>query len=136
MPDLSIKVGFVRPWIAENEKAKTRKNQGFMRVFCMAGALGLARLRSERWRDLTVPRTVIQHAPFESLFLLYKKTKGRKNPSFYTVGYFNSLLNLKRVPTLIFCCRFRYRPRQNSYPYSLLNRLLKILPSNPSILGY
>ena len=41
MPDLSIKVGFVRPWIAENEKAKTRKNQGFMRVFCMAGALGL-----------------------------------------------------------------------------------------------
>ena len=41
MPDLSIKLGFRRPWIAENEKAKTRKNQGFMRVFCVAGAVGL-----------------------------------------------------------------------------------------------
>ncbi len=41
MPDLSIKVGFRGPWIAENEKAKTRKNQGFMRVFCVAGAVGL-----------------------------------------------------------------------------------------------
>ena len=41
MPDLSIKVRFSGPWIAKNEKAKTRKNQGFMRVFCMAGALGL-----------------------------------------------------------------------------------------------
>ncbi len=40
MPDLSIKVGFRGPWIAENEKAKTRKNQGFMRVFCVAGAVG------------------------------------------------------------------------------------------------
>ena len=35
MPDLSIKVGFRGPWIAENEKAKARKNQGFMRVFCV-----------------------------------------------------------------------------------------------------
>ena len=41
MPDLSIKVGFSGPWIAENEKAKTRKNQGFMRVLCVAGAVGL-----------------------------------------------------------------------------------------------
>ena len=41
MPDLSIKVRFSGPWIAENEKAKTRKNQGFMRVFCVAGAVGL-----------------------------------------------------------------------------------------------
>ena len=41
MPDLSIKVGFRGPWIAENEKAKTRKNQGSMRVFCVAGAVGL-----------------------------------------------------------------------------------------------
>ena len=28
--------------------------------------MGLARLRAERWRALTVPRTVIHHAPFES----------------------------------------------------------------------
>ena len=41
MLDLSIKVVFSGPWIAKNEKAKTRKNQGFMRVFCMAGAVGL-----------------------------------------------------------------------------------------------
>ena len=41
MPDLSIKVVFSGPWIAKNEKAKNRKNQGFMRVFCVAGALGL-----------------------------------------------------------------------------------------------
>ena len=41
MPDLSIKVVFSGPWIAENKKAKTRKNQGFMRVFCLAGAVGL-----------------------------------------------------------------------------------------------
>ena len=41
MPDLSIKVGFRGPLLVKNEKAKTRKNQGFMRVFCMAGALGL-----------------------------------------------------------------------------------------------
>lgn len=41
MPYLSIKVGFRGPLYAKNEKAKTRKNQGFMRVFCMAGALGL-----------------------------------------------------------------------------------------------
>ena len=41
MPDLSVKVGFSEPWLAKNEKAKTRKNQGFMRVFCVAGALGL-----------------------------------------------------------------------------------------------
>ena len=41
MPDLSIKVRFCGPWLAENEKAKTRKNQGFMRVFCVAGAVGL-----------------------------------------------------------------------------------------------
>ena len=41
MPDLSIKVGFSEPLLAENEKAKTRKNQGFMRVFCVAGAVGL-----------------------------------------------------------------------------------------------
>ena len=41
MPDLSIKVILRGPWIVENEKAKTRKNQGFMRVFCVAGALGL-----------------------------------------------------------------------------------------------
>ena len=41
MLDLSIKVGFRGPLLAKNEKAKTRKNQGFMRVFCVAGALGL-----------------------------------------------------------------------------------------------
>ena len=41
MLDLSIKVVFSGPWIAENKKAKTRKNQGFMRVFCVAGAVGL-----------------------------------------------------------------------------------------------
>ena len=41
MLDLSIKVGFSGPWIAKKKKAKTRKNQGFMRVFCLAGALGL-----------------------------------------------------------------------------------------------
>ena len=41
MLDLSIKVVFSGPWIAENEKAKTRKNQGFMRVFCVAGAVRL-----------------------------------------------------------------------------------------------
>ena len=41
MLDLSVKVGFRGTWIVENEKAKTRKNQGFMRVFCLAGALGL-----------------------------------------------------------------------------------------------
>ena len=41
MPDLSIKVVFSGPWIEENKKAKTRKNQGFMRVFCVAGAVGL-----------------------------------------------------------------------------------------------
>ena len=41
MPDLSIKVGFRRPWLVKKEKAKTRKNQGFMRVFCVAGAVGL-----------------------------------------------------------------------------------------------
>ena len=41
MPDLSIKVGFRGPLLAKNEKAKTRKNQGFMRVFCVAGAVGL-----------------------------------------------------------------------------------------------
>ena len=41
VPDLSIKVGFSGPWIAKNKKAKTRKNQGFMRVFCVAGAVGL-----------------------------------------------------------------------------------------------
>ncbi len=41
MPDLSIKVGFGGPWLVKKEKAKTRKNQGFMRVFCVAGALGL-----------------------------------------------------------------------------------------------
>ena len=39
MPDLSIKVGFSGSWSAENKKAKTRKNQGFMRVFCVAGAV-------------------------------------------------------------------------------------------------
>ena len=33
MPDLSIKVGFRGPLLAKNEKAKTRKNQGFVRVF-------------------------------------------------------------------------------------------------------
>ena len=36
MPDLSIKVGFRGPLLAKNEKAKTRKNQGFMRVFCVS----------------------------------------------------------------------------------------------------
>ena len=41
MPDLSIKVGFRGPLLAKNEKAKTRKNQGFMQVFCVAGAVGL-----------------------------------------------------------------------------------------------
>ena len=41
MPDLSIKVRFYGPLLAKNEKAKTRKNQRFMRVFCVAGALGL-----------------------------------------------------------------------------------------------
>ena len=41
MPDLSIKVQLYGPLLAENEKAKTRKNQGFMRVFCVAGAVGL-----------------------------------------------------------------------------------------------
>ena len=41
MPDLSIKVVLRGPWIVENEKAKTRKNQGFMRVFRVAGAVGL-----------------------------------------------------------------------------------------------
>ena len=41
MPDLSIKMGFSGPLLAKNEKAKTRKNQGFMRVFCVAGAVGL-----------------------------------------------------------------------------------------------
>ncbi len=41
MLDLSVKVGFSGPWIAKNEKAKTRKNQGLMRVFCVAGAVGL-----------------------------------------------------------------------------------------------
>ena len=41
MLDLSIKVGFLGPLLAKNEKAKTRKNQGFMRVFCVAGAVGL-----------------------------------------------------------------------------------------------
>ena len=41
MPDLSIKVRFYGPLLTKNKKAKTRKNQGFMRVFCMAGALGL-----------------------------------------------------------------------------------------------
>ena len=32
----------------------------------MARRKGFARLRAELWRGLTVPRTVIQHAPFES----------------------------------------------------------------------
>ena len=41
MLDLSVKVGFRGTWIVENEKAKTRKNQGFMRVFCVAGVEGL-----------------------------------------------------------------------------------------------
>ncbi len=41
MHDLSVKVRFSEPWLTKNEKAKTRKNQGFMRVFCVAGALGL-----------------------------------------------------------------------------------------------
>ena len=41
MPNLSVKVEFGGPLLAKNEKAKTRKNQGIMRVFCMAGALGL-----------------------------------------------------------------------------------------------
>ena len=30
------------------------------------GRDGIARLRAERWRALTVPRTVIHYAPFES----------------------------------------------------------------------
>ena len=41
MLDLSIKVRFRGPLLVKNEKAKTRKNQGFMRVFCVAGAVGL-----------------------------------------------------------------------------------------------
>ena len=41
MLDLSIKVVFRGPLLVKNEKAKTRKNQGFMRVFCVAGAVGL-----------------------------------------------------------------------------------------------
>ena len=40
MPDLSIKVVLRGPWIVENEKAKTRKNQGFMRVFCVSNQDG------------------------------------------------------------------------------------------------
>ncbi len=41
MLDLNIKVGFSGPLLVEKEKAKTRKNQGFMRIFCVAGAEGL-----------------------------------------------------------------------------------------------
>ena len=36
MLNLSIKVRFRRPLLVKNEKAKTRKNQGLMRVFCVS----------------------------------------------------------------------------------------------------
>ncbi len=100
MPNLSIKVRFSGPWIAENKKAKTRKNQGFMRVFCMAGAVGRgfiyeSALLDDRKHTLSVPvcappayktvtRTVllygvsplgVQVPPSRT-----KKLKERKNP--------------------------------------------------------
>ncbi len=50
----------------------------------MVPEAGVARLRSERWRGLTVPRTVIQHAPFDPPQLLsgYTKQKDGHYPSF------------------------------------------------------
>ena len=46
----------------------------------LAGTEGLARLRSERWREETVPRTLSLHAPFESLLFQQKqKTIGMAN---------------------------------------------------------
>ncbi len=53
------------------------------RNFLVAGT-GVARLRTELWRGLTVPRTVIQHAPFDS----YHNSKTKNSHLTMTVFHF------------------------------------------------